>query len=645
MAYEIASDYILTSEQLYHNVKVYAGPGAGKTHFLVENVKSIVTTNELIAKSNSRKVLCITYTNAAVEEITRRLDKFADYAQAYTIHGFIIENIIKPFQNDLISIMQSDFGISVNPNGVISSQIEGLGILHGINKDDIYQFIKNTNPKKFSEAEINYSKKVMGEIEADNDVFIEATKHRKKYEPSIKHSSKISEEHFAIIKQYVWSVVRKLTHNEVLYFGYRILQENPTALYAIRVKFPFIFVDEFQDTNPLQTLLIRLIGEKSTHICIVGDIAQSIYSFQGAQPDDFKNFKIDSNLDIDLSISGNRRSTNNIVNFCNFLRQSDTTVVQNCIREYESEDERKQSESNKVHFLVGNSPKIAETIDKVMTGGGVVLTRTWAAAFNYIKDITEEQSKLLKSIYNSYYNTPIQLRDEIAEYSNVTWVRAFRFIFILWESYSKGSFIDMISAIRLYSEINSKAICPKMIFELDSLAKETFLSMKNDTPTCTIIQIFNNALQKEAYADLKGLILSDDFKIQIYDEQDSEKLVAAVGQLYWDTSYKLFTEVFSAESRYMTVHQAKGLEWEKVIVSVTPTKKDAISLSDMFSAPRLTEECPSNEFVRMYYVACSRAINELYVHIASDCSQDTVEKSLEAYITKTGQKIEYDFLS
>ena len=38
MAYEIASDYILTSEQLYHNVKVYAGPGAGKTHFLVENV-------------------------------------------------------------------------------------------------------------------------------------------------------------------------------------------------------------------------------------------------------------------------------------------------------------------------------------------------------------------------------------------------------------------------------------------------------------------------------------------------------------------------------------------------------------------------------------------------------------------------------
>ena len=42
----------------------------------------------------------------------------------------------------------------------------------------------------------------------------------------------------------------ELTHNEILYFGYRILQNNHTALYATRVKFPFIFIDEFQDTNP-----------------------------------------------------------------------------------------------------------------------------------------------------------------------------------------------------------------------------------------------------------------------------------------------------------------------------------------------------------------------------------------------------------
>ena len=76
---------------------------------------------------------------------------------------------------------------------------------------------------------------------------------------------------------------KKLTHNEILYFGYRILESNPTAAYSIRVKFPFMFVDEFQDTNPLQTLIVKLIGQKSTIIGIVGDVAQSIYSFQGAR--------------------------------------------------------------------------------------------------------------------------------------------------------------------------------------------------------------------------------------------------------------------------------------------------------------------------------------------------------------------------
>ena len=72
MAFEITSSDIFTPEQLTKHSKIYAGPGAGKTHFLVENVKNIVSTNPLITKSHARKVLCITYTNAAVDEIIRK---------------------------------------------------------------------------------------------------------------------------------------------------------------------------------------------------------------------------------------------------------------------------------------------------------------------------------------------------------------------------------------------------------------------------------------------------------------------------------------------------------------------------------------------------------------------------------------------
>ena len=90
MATEMTSGDIFTPEQLGKHAKVYAGPGAGKTHFLVENIKNIIATNSLITQSRMRKVLCVTYTNAAVDEIKRRLDKFTEHVEVYTIHGFII---------------------------------------------------------------------------------------------------------------------------------------------------------------------------------------------------------------------------------------------------------------------------------------------------------------------------------------------------------------------------------------------------------------------------------------------------------------------------------------------------------------------------------------------------------------------------
>lgn len=645
MVIEMTSGDIFTPEQLEKHAKVYAGPGAGKTHFLVENVKNIITTNSLITQSRMRKVLCVTYTNAAVDEIKRRLDKFTEHVEVYTIHGFIIEHIIQPFQQDLRDIMESDFGIGVGGKGKISSQVEGLGILHGIDKNEIYDFIRKMNPLEFSDDEFGYSKKAMGEVEVNNDAFVSSIIERTPRYMGLKAPSKIDERHVVPIKRYIWSIVRKLTHNEILYFGYRILESNPTALYAIRVKFPFIFVDEFQDTNPLQTLLIKLIGQKSTVIGVVGDIAQSIYSFQGAQPTDFKNYSIDGSRELkEYVINGNRRSTENIVNFCNYLRQSDSDVVQVSNRPYDTEEEKVRSETKKIHFLVGNSPAIYNTIKNILKNDGVVLTRAWAAAFDYIQGVDETQAKLLKSIYNSYYNSPIQLRDEIAEHNNVTWVRAFRFIFNLWESYLNGSFIDVIQALKLYATIDVRKFTPKAIFQINKLSDNVFSEVNEQSYTCEIIKKFNTEIEKPDFTNLRETLFDPDFTIPLFDDLDNERLVTAVNGLFWRTSYKLFTEVFSENSKYMTVHQAKGLEWDKVIVSVTPNKFDKIKIADLYSKPQLMNENPADEFTRMYYVACSRAKEDLYVHILDERLISKLQASINAYIEKTGKNIAYEFI-
>mgnify|MGYP005764937833 CR=1 FL=1 len=645
MAIEITSEDIFIPEKLKSHFKIYAGPGAGKTHFLVENVKNIVTQNSAIVESRSRKVLCVTYTNAAVDEIKKRLDKFTDCVDVCTIHGFIIEHIIQPFQQDLISLMESDFGISVRAKGKITSQIEGLGILHGIDKNEIYEYVKKLNPSEFSSDVFDYSKKAMGEIQTDNNSFADSVIKGETRQVKLKAPSKIAECHIIPLKQYVWSVVRKLTHDEVLYFGYRILETNPTALYAIRVKFPFIFVDEFQDTNPIQTLLIKLIGQRSTIVGVIGDIAQSIYSFQGARPTDFGTFSIEGQRPIEeYVINRNRRSTANIVNLCNFLRQSDNKVKQVSKRAYNSEDEKAKAEAKKIHFLIGSSQNVQGIIQAVIQDGGVVLTRAWAAAFDYIRDIDDEQSELLKSIYSSYRPSPIQLRDEIVEHNNVTWVRAFRFIFMLWEGYLNGSFIDILRSLQLYGSIDPQKITPKVIYQIGKISKDIFSTIGDDTCTVSIIEAFNSKIKEQEYIDLRKAVFDDDFEIPLFDEYDDSRRDLING-LHWGTSHKLFTEVFSEDSKYMTVHQAKGLEWDKVIVSVTPNKFDKIKLSALFSRPQLIDETPSDEFTRMYYVACSRAKEDLYIHIKTGCSSDTIETAIASFVAQTKMQIAYEIVS
>ena len=502
----IKSDYILSSDEIKNNIRVFAGPGAGKTHFLVENIKNIIATNKKITGSKQRKVLCITYTNATVDELRRRLDRFSTTVDICTIHGFIIDNIIQPFQDKLREIMMSDFEIEVKTKGIISSQIEGLGILHGVDKEKIYAFIKE---KCHEDETVSYSKKIMGDVEIDCQAYILSCAQNGTPNRKFKSSRQIKEGHKKAIKEFVWSKVKKLTHDEILYFGYRILEENPLAVYYLRVKYPYIFVDEFQDTNPLQTRLIKLLCVKSSRCCVVGDLAQSIYSFNGAYPDDFKNFKISDN-DLDFEINDNRRSSTNIVNFCNFIRQQDTRVVQRNMDD--------KMENNCIHILLGESHNVKATISNVLLNGGVVLTRTWAAAFNYIEGIDFEQRQWLTTIYNSYLPTSISIRDEIVEYNNVTWVRAFKFIMLLWSSYNNGDLAEVISAFKLYGNMRYEIITPRLLLSLDSFLGKVFDSYEAHT-ACEIIQKFNDEIEKEEYKSLKNLSDSENFKIQIFSWQ------------------------------------------------------------------------------------------------------------------------------
>lgn len=135
----------------------------------------------------------------------------------------------------------------------------------------------------------------------------------------------------------------QIHHEDVLYFAYRILSENPSLCDFLSSRFTYILLDEFQDTHPLQTEIVRLLGGSGSIIGVIGDGAQSIYKFQGASRRDFLEFKIDNQAN--YKIEGNRRSTKKIINLLNHVRNGDPVTQAQQGADRNGED---------VHVIIGD---------------------------------------------------------------------------------------------------------------------------------------------------------------------------------------------------------------------------------------------------------------------------------------------------
>lgn len=640
MVSEIESGDLLDLVSINSNKKIYAGPGAGKTYFLVNNIKNMFKENTKIYKSKNRKILCITYTNSAVEEIKNRLEGYEENVEICTIHTFIIKYIISVFQTELKRIIKLDYGVEIGEDKKVSSQIEGVGILHGVDKNDIFKYI---NDNLSTAEELNYSKKIMGDVKININRYIEAGVKELQASASIKQSHVIS------IKKYLWGTVGKLNHDEILYFGYRIIEENPTILYALRVQFPYIFIDEFQDTNPLQTKLLLKICEKISKVTVIGDVAQSIYSFQGARPSQFVDFSLENIKE--YKINGNRRSTANIVELCNYIRRDDE-LKQISIKEYLSLEEKQKVEKNLVHFVLNNSQdKVQSIINDILSDDGAIITRTWAGAFNYITDVSNEQKILLQKIYHTYYATPIDIRYEISESANVLWIKAIKFIMYINETYKTRTLNNFFNAIHEYRNIEpkdyKKIFSIRILVKLNRFLEEVFGNVNNDSKIIKIIEDFNNALKKSDNEEIKNFLNQvtniEDFEITLFSDDDRETLKNLINNLEWHTAWVLFKDVFSKNSKYMTVHQAKGLEWKRVFINVFPTRSDSTSFSQIFQENNIRDENSCSEFIRLFYVACSRAKEELFICIEKK-DKDVIEENLNKYIKENGLTRFYDFM-
>lgn len=278
----------LTPQQkkaIFHegSLSLVSCPGSGKTHTIVARLLRCM--DEI--KETTRRIGCITYTNAAVNEIQYRLhrylgrDEFEDKFDIGTIHSFCLHNIFRPNHWRLPAFK------------------EGYCVL---TPDD----------ENYKEIVKNIIKEHTLEWRA-SDQFELLFRGRK---PPYLITS-------AAAKDY-WDHLDKNNYvdfNGIIYYSAQLTVSHSFIPAGLGAAFAWLLVDEFQDTSEYQVQILRSIASfNHTKFFIVGDPGQSIMSFAGGRPDLMDDFSDEISARNDVSLSGNFRSSDYIISLAEKLQ-------------------------------------------------------------------------------------------------------------------------------------------------------------------------------------------------------------------------------------------------------------------------------------------------------------------------------------
>jgi DNA helicase-2/ATP-dependent DNA helicase PcrA len=350
----ITSDTLLLSTD--RHARVTAGPGAGKTHWLVEHTRNVLCRSNKL--HSHARIAVITYTNVAADELRKRLGTDATRTDVGTIHSFLYHTIIRPYLHlikkddgqPLVNIQLMDGHDEHHVNH--QKMEEWLGI---INYRTVMRDTEQTDKLKDALASIRWT-------QADNlanwNVAIRPPDWlwRQLWKPT---KERLTSDNLLAYKSLYWND-GLLDHDDVLYFANRILAEHPTIAAFLSARYPFLFIDEFQDTVPAQTTIVQKLADQGTTIVVIGDAEQSIFAFAGAQPAHFRTFTLPG-MD-NYTIEDNRRSTERIITLLNHVRRDG--LSQRCLR---------QEQGEPVALLVGHTHQSAQHAKSLLAEGSSLL--------------------------------------------------------------------------------------------------------------------------------------------------------------------------------------------------------------------------------------------------------------------------------
>jgi len=289
---------------------IIAGAGSGKTRVLTYRIAYLMS--EGVDPFN---ILSLTFTNKAAREMKTRIAAIVGDSEAKNLWMGTFHSVFAK----ILRIEADKLGYPSNFT-IYDTQ-------------DSQRLISSIIKEKKLDKDIYKYKQVQSRISSYKNSLITVKAYFQN--PELKESDAMARrpEMGEIYKEYVARCFKAgaMDFDDLLLKTNELITRFPEVLAKYQDRFRYILVDEYQDTNHSQYLIVRALSDRFQNICVVGDDAQSIYAFRGANINNILNFQNDYDNVKLFRLEQNYRSTKNIVNAANSIIEKNQTKLEKVV--------------------------------------------------------------------------------------------------------------------------------------------------------------------------------------------------------------------------------------------------------------------------------------------------------------------------
>lgn len=592
---------------------VIAGAGSGKTRVLTYKIAYLLKQG-----LPPHYILALTFTNKAAREMKERI---AEVAGKRAARGLWMGTFHSIFSRILRNEAEK---LGFTPNFTIFDSADSKNLVKTIIKE------MNLDDKIYKPGPVH------GQISKAKNSLITPNMYGNNEELLTYDRASKRPQIYEIYKRYQrrLKASNSMDFDDLLMNTNILFRDHPDVLEEYRNRFQYILVDEYQDTNFSQHLIVKQLSEVHQRVCVVGDDAQSIYSFRGANIDNILKFKSNYPDTKVFKLEQNYRSTQNIVSAANSLIKKNSEQIFKNVFSERQEGEKIEVISAFSDFeegiIVANKIATMRMEQQAMYSDFAILYRTNAQSrifegslrknnipYRIYGGLSFYQRKEVKDII-SYFRMIVNPNDEVAFHriinyptrgiGNVTVTKiteaAQQQNVSLWDVISNpnkydlkinagtarkiASFQEMIAEFIEQNEELSAYELGDMVIKASGIAKETFSDMSPEGMSRTQnVQELMNAMSE--FVDMRKE--QGEEEIQLVDFLSEAALL---------TDQDTDSEAGDDKVTLMTVHASKGLEFEHVFI---------VGMEDNLFPSIMTkgEVRGLEEERRLFYVAITRA--------------------------------------